>query len=343
MKTEFEPDNFVPLTTNNTIDMKAVICSKYGTPEVLQIAEVEKPIPKNSELLVKIKATTVTVADIRVRSFTIPIAFWVPARFILGILKPKKPILGVELSGEIEITGRDVRKFKKGDKIFAAALKQFGAYAEYICLPESGAVALMPQNATYEEAAAVPIGARTALHYLKKAEIKPGQKILIYGASGSVGTYTAQLAKFFGAEVTCICSGSNFEMIESLGVDRVIDYTNENWTHNLEMYDIIFVAVDKFSFSISNRYLKNEGIFINISKPVKSFSMFWTSLTSKKKIFVGESSPETAESLNFLKGLVESGKLKPIIDRKYTLDEIIEAHRYVDKGHKKGNVVITIK
>ena len=322
--------------------MKAVICTRYGPPEVLQLQEVEKPVPKHHEVLVKIRATTVTAADFRIRSFTIPPPFWLPARLVLGILKPKKPILGVELAGEIEAVGDGVTLFKKGDSIFAATLSNFGAYAAYTCLPADGPIAIKPANITYEAAAAIPVGARTALHYLKKGNIKQGQKVLIYGASGSVGTYAVQLARYFGAEVTGVCSSTNLDLVKALGADKVIDYTDGDFTAKLERYDIIFLAVDKCPFWICNKHLNKEGIYLNVTAPVKSLGMMWTSMTSKKKIFVGENSIESAQDLRYLKGLVEAGILKPVIDRNYTLDQIVEAHRYVDKGHKKGNVVITV-
>jgi NADPH:quinone reductase-like Zn-dependent oxidoreductase len=323
-------------------NMKAVVCTKYGPPEVLQLKEVEKPVPNDDEILVKIHATTVTVADFRIRSFTIPPSFWIPARIMIGLRKPKKAILGVELSGEIESSGKDVTLFKKGDEIFAASLINFGAYAEYTCLPENGAVSLKPTNITYEEAAAIPIGARTALHFLKRANIQPGQKVLIYGASGSVGTYAVQLAKYFGAFVTGVCSTSNLALIKSLGAEKVIDYTEKNFTKRFETYDIILVAVDKLPFTACTKALSKNGTYINITAPMKSARMLWTSITSNKKIITGENSPETSEALIFLKSLVEEGKLKVVIDRYYTLEQIVEAHRYVDKGHKKGNVVITV-
>ncbi|OEH92783.1 NAD(P)-dependent alcohol dehydrogenase [Bacillus solimangrovi] len=322
--------------------MKAIICTKYGSPEVLQLNEVEKPTPKDNELCIKVKATTVTVADFRMRSFTIPPSFWLPARLTLGLTKPKNPILGVELAGEVESVGKDVKLFKEGDQVFAATLENFGAYAEYKCLPEDGPIALKPSNITYEEAAAIPIGARTALHYLRKCNIKNGQKILIYGASGSVGTYAIQLAKYFGAEVTGVCSSANLELVKSLGADKVIDYTEENFTRKLEMYDVILLAVDKCPFSICNRSLNKDGIYLNVTAPVKSLRMMWTSLISNKKIIVGQKPPEKAEDLAYLKQLIEKGVLKPVIDRNYPLEQIIEAHRYVDTGHKKGNVTITV-
>lgn len=322
--------------------MKAIVCTAYGSPEVLQIKEVEKPVPKTNEVLIKIHATTATVADFRIRSFTVPISFWIPARLILGILKPKKPILGVELAGEIEMVGSDVKLFKVGDKVFAASISNFGAYAEYICLPERGMIATKPENSSFGEAAALPIGAHTALCYLRKAGVRQGQKVLIYGASGSVGTYAVQLAKYFGAEVTGVCSSANLQLIKSLGADKVLDYTAVDFLQRLETYDIVFVAVDKISFSACNTILKKEGVYVNITAPVKSLKMIWTTITSSKKIVVGDQSTKKTEDLVYLKALVESGALKIVIDRTYNLDQIVEAHRYVELGHKKGNVVIIV-
>jgi NADPH:quinone reductase-like Zn-dependent oxidoreductase len=323
--------------------MKAVVYTKYGPPEVLQLKEVEKPVLKDNELLVKVHATTVTVGDCRARSFTVPRSFWLPARISLGLRKPRKAILGLELAGEIESVGKDVKLFKKGDQVFAATLISFGAYAEYKCLPEDAAVSIKPSNITYEEAAALPIGARTALHYLRKANIQRGQKVLVYGASGSVGTYAVQLAKYFGAEVTGVCSTPNLELAKSLGADKVIDYTVEDFAAKDETYDVIFEAVDKSSFSACMRSLKKDGIYLNVTAPLPSIQMLWTKMTSSKKLMLGENPPEKAEDLTFLKELVEAGKIKPVIDRSYPLDQIVEAHRYVDKGHKKGNVVITVE
>lgn len=322
--------------------MKAILCTRYGPPDVLQPANIDKPVPKDSEILVKIKATTVTVADTRVRSFTIPTSYWIPARIVLGITKPRKPILGIELSGVVEAVGSKVQRFRVGDAITAATLNQFGGYAEYICLPEKGCAALKPNNLSFEEAAALPIGAQTALHYLRKARIQPGQKVLIYGASGSVGTYAVQLAAYFGAEVTGVCSAANAALVRSLGATQVLDYTQPAWTTNAGTYDIVFVAVDKLPFAIASSLLKPEGTYINITQPMKSLPMLATTLFTKKKVFVGENSPETEEALLFLHTLVEAGLLRPVIDRCYPLDEIVEAHRYVDKGHKKGNVVIQV-
>ncbi len=323
--------------------MKAIVYHEYGPPDVLKLEEVEKPSPKNNEILVKVHATTVTIADIRSRSFTVPPSFWLPARIALGIRKPKKATLGMELAGEIESAGKDVKRFKKGDQVFAATLDSFGAYAEYKCLPEDVAVSIKPSNITYEEAAALPIGARTALHYIRKANIQPGDKVLVYGASGSVGSYAVQLARYFGAEVTGVCSTANVELVKSLGADQVIDYTAEDFSTEDETYDVIFEAVDKSSFSACMRALKKDGIYVNITTPLPSMQMLLTQMTSSKRLMLGENAPESAEDLIFIKELVETGKLKPIIDRCYPLEQIVEAHRYVDKGHKKGNVVIAVE
>lgn len=322
--------------------MKAIICTKYGPPEVLQFIEIEKPVPGNNEILIKVRATTVAIADSRIRSFTVPPSVWIPARLALGLAKPRKNILGVELAGEVEAVGKDVTLFKKGDQVFAATLKNFGAHAEYICLPENDPIARKPANITYEEAAALPIGARTALHFLKKGNIRKGQKVLIYGASGSVGTYAVQLAKHFGAEVTGVCSSTNLELVNSLGADKVIDYTEPDFTKKLKKYDMVFLAVDKLPFSICSQILNEEGVYLNVTNPIKNFGQIWTSIATRKKITMSENIPETAEYLIALKELVEKGKLKPAIDKTFKFEQIVEAHRYVDNGHKKGNVVITV-
>jgi NADPH:quinone reductase-like Zn-dependent oxidoreductase len=323
--------------------MKAIVYTRYGPPDVLELKQVEKPIPKENEILVKVKATTVTVADIRSRSFTVPPAFWLPARITLGIRKPKKEILGMELAGEVELVGKNVKRFKQGDQVFAASLIGFGAYAEYKCLEEDGPVAIKPSNITYGEAAAIPIGARTALYFLRRAGIKSGQSVLVYGASGSVGSYAVQIAKYLGANVTGVCSTTNLELVKSLGADNVIDYTVEDFSSNGETYDVIFEAVNKSSFSACMKLLKNNGTYINVTEPLPSVQMLWTKLTSSKKLLLSRNSPETSEALNLLKELVEMGKLKVVIDRYYSFDEIVKAHRYVEKGHKKGNVVINVE
>ncbi len=323
--------------------MKAIVYTKYGPPDVLQLKEVEKPAPKENEILVKVKATTVTVADIRARSFTVPRPVWLVARIALGFRQPKKEILGMELAGEVESVGKDVKRFKEGDQVFAATLAGFGAYAEYKCLPEDGPVSIKPSNITYEESAAIPIGARTALFFLRKANIQRDQKVLVYGASGSVGTYAVQIAKFFGANVTGVCSTKNMELVKSLGADEVIDYTTDDFSSKGEIYDVIFDTVGKSSFSGCMKSLKKDGTYINLTVLLPGVRMLWTKLTTNKKLILGQNSPETFEALNFLKELVETGKLKVVIDRYYAFEEIVEAHRYVEKGHKKGNVVINVE
>lgn len=322
--------------------MKAVVASQYGSPDVLQIKEVEKPTPKDHEILVKIRATTVNVGDCRMRSFTVPPLFWLPARLTLGLTKPKNPIFGFELAGDVEAIGQNVTRFKVSDAVFGSAFRlNFGAHAEYKCLPESGFVALKPPRLSYEEAAAIPLGASTALYFLKQGHIQRGQTILINGASGSVGTYAVQLAHYFGAHVTAVCSGANFEMVKSLGADAVIDYTKQDFTQNGQTYDIIFDTVGTTQFPKSEKALKRGGYYLNTVMPTAGLVGGWYKFRTGKHV-VGGTVVEKTEDLAFLKELVEAGKLRPVIDQCYPLAQIADAHGHVDTGRKKGNVVITV-
>jgi NADPH:quinone reductase-like Zn-dependent oxidoreductase len=323
--------------------MKAIVCTKYGPPEVLQLKEVEKPTPKDNEVLVKIHATSVHIGDWRLRSFTVPPLFRIPFRLSVGFRGPRKKILGSELAGEIETVGKAVERFKKGDQVFGDAGTVLGTYAEYVCLPEKAILAKKPANMSYEEAAAGPVSTLSALYYLRKAGIQSGQKVLINGASGALGTAAVQLAKHFGAEVTGVCSTTNLALVKSLGADKVIDYTKEDFTRNGHTYDIIFDAVSKKSFSQCKGSLKQGGAYL-LSVPTLVFmlQMLRTSLIGNRKAILGD--PKSSiEDLVFLKELIEAGKIRSVIDRYYPLEQIVEAHRYVEKGHKKGNVVITVE
>lgn len=325
--------------------MKAIVYESYGRPEVLHLKEVEKPIPKANEVLIRIYATSVTSGDVRMRKAD-P---WF-VRLMLGLTRPKIATLGVILAGEVEAAGKDVTLFKEGDPVYGMTGMDFGGYAEYKCLPEDGILALKPVSLTYKEAAAMPFGDTTALHFLRKTKIQAGpayrtgrQKILIYGASGAVGTSAVQLAKYFGAEVTGVCSTANVAMVKSLGADNVIDYTKTDFSKNGETYDIVFDAAGKSPFSGSIKSLKKNGYYVRVVHMALSpvARGLWVSLTSGKKVIGGVANVK-AEDLVFLNNLIDAGQLKPVIDRTYPLTEIAEAHKYVEQGHKKGNVVITI-
>jgi len=323
--------------------MKAIVYTKYGSPDVLQLKAVEKPTPKENEVLIRIVATTVTAVD----SIYLKGSPFI-ARIDAGLLKPKKTTLGNELSGEIEAVGKNVKRFKEGDQVFGASDAKLGAHAAYICLPEDGALATKSANISYEEAAATPYGALTALHFLRDAaKVQSGQSVLINGASGSIGTYAVQLAKQYGAKVIGVCSSANVALVKSLGADRVIDYTKEDFTQISQTYDVIFDTVGKSSFSRCKNALKHGGVYLTTVPTLAILlQMLWNSKIGSKKgkmAFAGLRSPsEKREDLIFLAQLVEAGKIKPVIDRRYPLEQIAKAHEYVEKGHKKGNVVITV-
>jgi len=308
--------------------MKAVVYEKYGPPEVLHIREVKKPIPDDDQVLIKNYATTVHVGDTRMRGFRVPKLYWLPMRLFLGITKPKRTILGMEVSGIIESVGKNVKDFKKGEEVFALTGFDGGGYAEYSKVTakngneKKGMVVHKPSNISFDEAAAVPAGALTALLHMQKVKIKKGKKVLIYGASGSVGTYAIQIAKYYGGEVTGVCSTTNLKLVKSIGADKVIDYTKDDFNRVDETYDVVFDAVFKITRSKCNQILKEDGIFDSSHSKIPE--------------------PKTKD-LIFLKELIEKNKLKPVIDRSYPIEKIVEAHRYVDKGHKKGNVIIKIK
>lgn len=305
--------------------MKAVIYKAYGPPEVLQFTEVPKPTPKPNELLVKVHATTATIGDVIMRSFKLPTPRWqwIFARLYLGIWQPRRKILGMELAGEIEAVGDQVTQFKPGDQVFASTFSvNFGGYAEYKCFSETGMLAIKPANLSYGEAVALPGGGMTALRCLRKAQIQPGQSVLIYGASGAVGTNAVQLARHFGATVTGVCGPTNLALVKSLGADQVLDYTQEAFAHHNETYDVVFDAVGKLAPERAQMLRKRGGIHLNVHKD--------------------SGNGEKLEDLRFVTELAAARHLRPVIDRLYPFEQIVEAHRYVERGHKKGNVVINV-
>jgi NADPH:quinone reductase-like Zn-dependent oxidoreductase len=330
--------------------MKAIVCTKYGPPEVLHLEEVTKPAPKDNEILIQIHATSVNFGDLLARNFkeispgkfSMPLLFWFFAKMYFGFTKPKITILGSEFAGEIESAGKDVKSFKQGDQVFGYLGQSMGAYAEYLCMPENGCVAIKPGNMTYEEAAVVPYGAIMALNLLRKVNIQPRQKVLVNGASGGIGSAAVQLARYFGADVTGVCGTLRLEYVKSLGADKVIDYTKEDFTQSGETYDLIFDILGKSSFSGCKSSLKQNGRYLLASFKMKQlFQMLWTSMIGSKKVICALAI-DKQEDLIFIKELIEAGKIKSVIDRRYPLEQTAEAHRYIEKGHKKGSVVINV-
>jgi len=317
--------------------MKAAVYTQYGSPEVLRVKQVERPLPQKNEILLRIRATSVNSGDWRLRKAD-PYA----VRLFFGLLKPKINILGSVFSGEVESIGEEVKQFKVGDIVFGHTDMSFGSYAEYLSLPEDASIALKPSNISHNEAAVIPFGGVAALHFLKKAKIQPGQKVLVVGASGSVGSAAVQLAKSFGADVTGVCSTANIALVKSIGANKVIDYTKEDFAGNGETYDVIFDAVNAISVSRSMKSLNKNGIMILSAAGMSEMLQgLWISMTSNKRVLTGVISHKAADII-FLKELIEAGKFKPVIDRTYPLEQIAEAHAYAEKGHKKGNIAINI-
>ena len=333
--------------------MKAIVWTRYGPPEVLEYREVEKPAPKDNEVLIRIYATTVTAGDCEMRSLKFPVLLSLPMRLWIGFRRPKEnTIPGTELAGEIEAVGKDVKQFKPGDQVFGATGMGLGANAEYICLPEhpgdmEGGVIIKPANMSYEEAVTVPFGGRDALHFLRLGNIQNGQKVLINGAGGSIGVFAVQLAKYYGAVVTAVDSTAKLDMLRSIGADHVIDYTQEDFTESAitkgSVYDVIFDVVGTISLSRSKRSIKPDGTYL-LANPIRSQMLQgpWTRITGSQKVIM-QTASGTIEDLIFLRGLIEEGKLRTVIDRTYPLEQIVEAHRYVETVQKQGNVVITVK
>lgn len=323
--------------------MKAFVCTQYGPPEVLQFQEVEKPEPKENEVLIRIYATSVNSADWRIRSMDLPPGFGLLGRLGFGFSAPRQPVLGVVLAGKIEKVGKEVTQFKAGQSVFAIDGTKMGCHAEYKVMPENGALALKPDSLTYGEAAAIPFGGTTALYYLReRAKLQKGEKILINGASGAVGTAAVQLARYYAAEVTAVCSGANVDLVEGLGADRVIDYTQEEFPKNGDAYDVILDTVGNIPFSRARGSLTANGRLLAIVAGLSDMLMIpWINLTSQRKVMAG-SAPERAEDLHFLAELAAAGQFKPVIDRSYAFEEMVEARRLVDSGRKRGNVVVEV-
>ena len=322
--------------------MKAAVYDRYGPPDVIEVKELPKPSPRDNEVLIRTHATTVTSGDWRARSLEMPRGFGLMARLVFGVSKPRQPILGSELAGEIESIGKDVTKFKVGDQVFAYNGARMGCHAEYKCMPEDGAVALKPTNLTYDEAAAISFGGATALSFFKRGKLQSGERVLVNGASGGVGTAAVQLARHFGADVTGVCSTANAELVRSLGAAHVIDYTKEDFTQNGETYDVIVDTVGTAPFSRIRDSLREGGrLLLVLGELSDLLQVPWVSMTSRKKV-IGGPAAGRAEDLCFLAELAQAGEFRPVIDRRYPFEQITEAHRYVDTGRKKGNVIITL-
>lgn len=325
--------------------MRAVICTHYGPPDVLELRDVRKPVPKDNEVLVRIRATTVSAADCELRRLDFPSWVWMPMWLVLGVGRPRQPVFGHELAGDIDSVGKDVRSLSKGDRVFAATPISRGAYAEYICLrenPEAGAITMMPANLSYEEAAAVPYGGGEALQFLRKANVGSGQRVLVNGAGGSFGTFAVQLAKILGAHVTAVDSAPKLEMLRSIGADRVIDHAQEDFTDSAETYDVIFDVVRNAPSGRMVSLLTESGCLLTANPGFRQLvRAYWASRGSKKRVVFGASSG-TSEDLAYLRDLLESEKLRPVIDRSFPLEQIVEAHRYAESGQKLGNVVVTV-
>lgn len=324
--------------------MKAIIHTAYGPPDELQLQEVERPVAGPEEVLIKIHATTVTTSDCNLRNLTFsPRLFVLPVRIQFGLFRPKVKILGIDFAGEVESVGRDVTEFSTGDQVFGRPDPAFGAHAEYIRVPEQGVLAMKPANLSWEEAAAIPLAGTTALYFIRDVgNLQAGQEILIHGASGAIGTYAVQLAKHYGAEVTGVCSSRNVELVESLGADRVVDYTKEDFAKAGRTYDVIFDVVGKLPYARARSSLKEGGFYMTtLPTAATLLQMTRNSLMGGKRIKTGDA-VGNRESLSFLKDLAEAGKLRSVIDRRYPLEQMAEAYRYVEQGHKVGNVVVTV-
>ena len=325
--------------------MRAIVCTDYGPPEVLQLKDVKKPVPKDNEVLVRIRATTVSAADCELRRFDFPLWIWLPIRLWFGLLRPRQPVLGQELAGDIEAVGKNVKSFVKGEKVFAATGIGLGAYVEYICLreiPQTGAIATMPAHLSYEAAASIPYGGGEALGFLRKGKVQSGQRVLINGAGGSFGTFAVQLAKVLGAHVTAVDRAPKLEMLRTLGADRVIDCDLEDFTEGPETFDVIFDVVRNSPSGRMVGSLNGHGCLLMANPSFLQIGRAWWAARGSQKRLAFAGSGGTGEDLAYLRGLVEAGKLRPVTDRRFPLEQMVEAHRYAETGQKFGNIVVTI-